>query len=64
VKKQIEEQESERKDKKALGDRVKGKVGTVGRAGKAKKSQSFSPIHESFYNVPQYATSCPKIYHP
>ena len=37
VKRQIEEQEAERKDKKARGGRARGKVETVGRAGKAKK---------------------------
>ncbi|KAK2709768.1 hypothetical protein QYM36_013440, partial [Artemia franciscana] len=40
VKRQIEEQEAERKDKKARGGRARGKVGTVGRAGKAKKDQT------------------------
>ena len=37
VKRQIEEQEAERKDKKARGGKARGKVGTVGRTGKAKK---------------------------
>ena len=37
VKKQIEEHEAKRKDKKAQGDRIIGKIGTVGRAGKANK---------------------------
>ncbi|KAK2716746.1 hypothetical protein QYM36_007035 [Artemia franciscana] len=36
----IEEQEAERKDKKARGGRARGKVATVGRAGKAKKDQT------------------------
>ena len=40
VKRQIEEQEAKRKDKKARGGRARGKVGTVGRAGKAKKDQT------------------------
>ncbi|KAK2719076.1 hypothetical protein QYM36_004789 [Artemia franciscana] len=39
VKRQIEDQEAKRKDKKAHGGRARGKVGTVGRAGKAKKDQ-------------------------
>ena len=39
VKRQIEEQETKRKDKKAWGGRARGKVGTVGRAGKAKKTR-------------------------
>ncbi|KAK2718114.1 hypothetical protein QYM36_006784 [Artemia franciscana] len=37
---QIEEQEAERKDKKAWCGRARGKVGNVGRAGKAIKDQT------------------------
>ncbi|KAK2717798.1 hypothetical protein QYM36_006558 [Artemia franciscana] len=40
VKRQIEEQEAERKDKKAWCGRARGKVGNVGRAGKAIKDQT------------------------
>ena len=40
VKRQIEEQEAKIKDKKAWGGRARGKVGTVERAGKAKKDQT------------------------
>ncbi|KAK2719370.1 hypothetical protein QYM36_005003 [Artemia franciscana] len=40
VKRQFEEQEAKIKDKKAWGDRARGKVGTVGRAGKAKKDHT------------------------
>ena len=29
-----------------------------------KNSHGFLPIHESFYYVPEYTTSCPKLYHP
>jgi hypothetical protein len=40
VKRLIEDHEAKRKDKKALGGRARGEVGTVGRAGKAKKDQT------------------------